>query len=76
MKFVSSLSELEVKDKGEIAYLHAKDNSQMQKLMSIGVLPGMSVNLLQKFFLCVAVGPVPVCRGQGVGIKYICEADK
>ena len=49
MKFVSSLSELEVKDKGEVAYLHAKDNSQMQKLMSIGVLPGMSVNLLQKF---------------------------
>ena len=49
MKFVSTLSELEVKDKGEVAYLHAKDNSQMQKLMSIGVLPGMSISLLQKF---------------------------
>ena len=49
MKFVSALSELEVKNKGEVAYLHAKDNSQMQKLMSIGVLPGMSISLLQKF---------------------------
>ena len=49
MKFISTLSELEVKNKGEIAYLHAKDNSQMQKLMSIGILPGMSASLLQKF---------------------------
>lgn len=49
MKFISALAELEVKNKGEIAYLHAKDNSQMQKLMSIGVLPGMSISLLQKF---------------------------
>lgn len=49
LKFVARLSELETKDKGEIAYLQAKDNSQMQKLMSIGVLPGMSISLLQKF---------------------------
>jgi len=49
MKFVSALSELEVKDRGEIAYLHTKDSSQMQKLMSIGILPGMSASLLQKF---------------------------
>ena len=49
LKFVSSLSELGVKDKGEIAYLHTKDNSQMQKLMSIGMLPGMPISLLQKF---------------------------
>jgi DtxR family Mn-dependent transcriptional regulator len=49
LKFVSPLSELGVKDKGEIAYLHTKDDSQMQKLMNIGVLPGMSVSLLQKF---------------------------
>lgn len=48
-KFVSRLSELEVKDKGAIAYLHSKDNTQLQKLMSIGILPGMSINLLQKF---------------------------
>lgn len=48
-KFVSRLSELEVKDRGAIAYLHSKDNTQLQKLMSIGILPGMSINLLQKF---------------------------
>lgn len=49
LKFVSLLSELEVRDKGKIAYLQTKDNLQMQKLMSIGVLPGMPVSLLQKF---------------------------
>ena len=49
LKFVSRLSELEAKDKGTIAYLHSKDNTQLQKLMSIGILPGMPINLLQKF---------------------------
>lgn len=49
MRFICALSELEIKNRGEVAYLHAKDNSQMQKLMSIGVLPGMSISLLQKF---------------------------
>jgi len=49
VKFIASLTELEAKEKGRIAYLQAKDNSQMQKLMSIGVLPGMAVSLLQKF---------------------------
>ncbi len=49
LKFISPLSELEVKDKGSVAYLHAKGNNQMQKLMSIGVIPGMSITLVQKF---------------------------
>jgi DtxR family Mn-dependent transcriptional regulator len=49
LKFVSPLSGLEVKDKGKIAYLHSKDNAQLQKLISIGILPGMPVSLLQKF---------------------------
>lgn len=49
LKVISSLTELEVKDRGLIAYLQAKDKSQMQKLISIGVLPGMSINLQQKF---------------------------
>lgn len=48
-RFISPLSELKINDKGEIAYLHAKDNSQMQKLMSIGVIPGLPVCLLQRF---------------------------
>lgn len=48
-KFVSPLSELEPKEKGVVAYLYTKDPSKMQKLMSIGVLPGMPIVLLQKF---------------------------
>lgn len=49
LKIVASLVELEVKDKGQIAYLHTKDNSQMQKLISIGAIPGVSLTLIQKF---------------------------
>lgn len=48
-KFVAPLSELEVKEKGEIAYLQAKDAAQMQKLISIGAIPGLSIVLQQKF---------------------------
>jgi len=48
-KFVSSLADLDVKDKGKIAYLEAKNTSQMQKIISIGALPGVSITLLQKF---------------------------
>lgn len=49
IKFICPLSDLGLKGRGKIAYLSAKDNSQIQKLISIGILPGMSVVLLQKF---------------------------
>ena len=49
LKIVAPLAELQTKDKGQIAYLQAKDASQMHKLISIGALPGISVILLQKF---------------------------
>jgi DtxR family Mn-dependent transcriptional regulator len=49
LKFLAPLSDLEVKDKGRIAYLQAKDRSQMQKLINIGAMPGVSIVLLQKF---------------------------
>jgi DtxR family transcriptional regulator, Mn-dependent transcriptional regulator len=48
-KFVASLVELEVKEKGKIAYLQTKDTNKMQKLISIGAIPGVSIALLQKF---------------------------
>ena len=48
-KFLASLSNLEVKDKGKIAYLQSKDRSHMQKLISIGAIPGVSITLIQKF---------------------------
>jgi DtxR family Mn-dependent transcriptional regulator len=46
---IQPLSKLHTKDKGVIAYLHTKNKSQVQKLMSIGVLPGMHISLLQRF---------------------------
>lgn len=49
IKFICPLSDLEAKDRGRVAYLSAKDNSQIQKLISIGILPGMGIVLLQKF---------------------------
>lgn len=48
-KFLAPLSKLEIKDKGRIAYLQAKDKSAMQKLINIGAIPGSSIVLLQKF---------------------------
>lgn len=49
LKFLASLDELDPKDKGQVAYLQAKDKDQMQKLISMGALPGVSIALLQKF---------------------------
>ena len=49
LKFLAPLSNLEVKDKGKIAYLQSKDRSHMQKLISIGAIPGVSITLIQKF---------------------------
>ncbi len=48
-KVVSPLSGLEARDKGVVAYLYTKDSSKMEKLMAIGILPGMNITLLQKF---------------------------
>ncbi len=48
-KIISSLDQLDVNDKGQIAYLQARDKDQMQKLISIGALPGVSIVLKQKF---------------------------
>lgn len=49
VKFMAPLAELQVKDKGQISYLQAKDTNQMQKLISIGAIPGVSIMLMQKF---------------------------
>ena len=49
LKLVAPLSELEVKDRGKIAYLQARDTNKMHKLISIGAIPGVAIALLQKF---------------------------
>jgi DtxR family Mn-dependent transcriptional regulator len=46
---VVALTELKPGDPGEIAYLAASDVRKMQKLMSMGVLPGTAVILLRTY---------------------------
>ena len=48
-KFIAALIDMKVHDKGKIAYLQVKDTPQMQKLIGIGAIPGISISLLQKF---------------------------
>lgn len=43
------LTELKPGEAAEIAYLSASDDKKMQKLMSMGVLPGSRMTLMQKF---------------------------
>ena len=46
---IVALTELKPGEAGEIAYLSASDDKKMQKLMSMGVLPGSDLSLVQKF---------------------------
>jgi DtxR family Mn-dependent transcriptional regulator len=46
---IVALTELKSGESGEIAYLAANDDKKMQKLMSMGVLPGIHLTLVQKF---------------------------
>jgi DtxR family Mn-dependent transcriptional regulator len=46
---VVAMTELKPGDPGEIAYLAASDVRKMQKLMSMGVLPGTSLTLMRTY---------------------------
>ncbi|ADI74997.1 iron (metal) dependent repressor, DtxR family [Methanohalobium evestigatum Z-7303] len=46
---VQPLSELKLNQKGKIAYFEIQDNEKLQKLMSMGILPGMPVTLVQSY---------------------------
>lgn len=48
-RVISSLADLHVKQKGKVAYIQTKDPKQLQKLMAMGILPGVTIELLQKF---------------------------
>ena len=48
-KLVSSLSHLAQGQKGKVAYVYAPESSRLQKLMSMGILPGASICLIQSF---------------------------
>lgn len=49
MKVVSSLSELSPGQQGTIAYLQANEPEKLQKIMAMGILPGMHIELIQAF---------------------------
>ena len=49
LKIVSPLSELAPGQSGKIAYIHTRDDRKLQKMMAIGVIPGMKIRLLQSF---------------------------
>jgi DtxR family Mn-dependent transcriptional regulator len=46
---IVAMTELKPGESGEIAYLAASDDRKMQKLMSMGVLPGSDIALVQRF---------------------------
>jgi DtxR family transcriptional regulator, Mn-dependent transcriptional regulator len=46
---VSSIADIRKRAKGRIAYLRTRDNKKLQKLMAMGILPGLTVEILQKF---------------------------
>ncbi len=48
-KVISSLDNLKVNQKGEVAYIHTEDRKKLQKLMSMNILPGMEITLIQIF---------------------------
>lgn len=49
VRAVCLLRDLEVSDRGTIAYLATNDQGRLNKLMSMGALPGISVIMIQKF---------------------------
>lgn len=48
-KIISSLDNLRVDQKGKVAYLHTHNYKRLQKIMAMGILPGVAVSLIQKF---------------------------
>lgn len=48
-KLIYPLSQLSRGEQGKVAYIHAPESGQLQKLMSMGVLPGEPIKLIQGF---------------------------
>lgn len=48
-RVVYPLSELDVNQVGKIAYIHSQEPEKLQKLMAMGVMPGMTITLITRF---------------------------
>ena len=46
---VTSLAELDPRQHGKIAYVHAKESLILHKLMSLGIVPGTNITLIKRF---------------------------
>lgn len=46
---IQPLTQIKPDQHGKIAYVHAPHSSQLQKLMSMGVLPGAPIRLIQRY---------------------------
>lgn len=46
---VLPLSELSPGDRGKVAYLRTENSKRLQKLLTLGILPGVEVEMLQRF---------------------------
>ena len=49
LRIISPLSKLSPGEKGKIAYIHSNDKDKLQKMMAMGILPGIEISLLQSF---------------------------
>ncbi|MFH0810235.1 MAG: metal-dependent transcriptional regulator [Pseudomonadota bacterium] len=48
-KLLSPLSSMEAGEAGRVAYINAHDSGHMEKLLAMGVLPGMALKMIQTF---------------------------
>lgn len=48
-KVVISLDQMKPDQEGKIAYIHSRGNTRLQKLMAMGITPGMSIRIIQRF---------------------------
>lgn len=48
-KVISCLDSIGVNQRGKVAYIHTQDQKKLQKIMAMGILPGMTISLIQKF---------------------------
>lgn len=71
-----SLTELEVGEKAIVAGIDAKDRKTLNKLMALGVLPGMNVTMMQKFPSFVfMVGNTRIAADEAISGKIIVVKD-
>lgn len=48
-KVVVSLDQMRPDQEGKIVYIHSKGSNRLQKLMAMGITPGMTIRVIQRF---------------------------